>query len=138
MDALFSALKEFDFDKMLPELGAYVSGLKFWSWVLMMVGPVLLLVLGVLYLKCPPKDSSCKWAFSNKKTRENPDLWDKAHKLGGKIWLALGAVLCVVGIVLGLLFLAFDALTAATFAVWVIGIELVLIIASRILIASKI
>lgn len=138
MDALFSALKEFDFEKMLPELGAYVGGLKFWAWVLVMVGPVLLLVLGIRYSKNPPSDVNCSWAYANKRIKSDRALWEKAHREAGKTWIALGAVLTAAGLICGILFLIVNALAAATIALWVVVIELVLILGSKFVINGKI
>ena len=134
MDALFSALKDFDFEKMLPKLDAYVGGLKFWAWLLLMVGPVLLLVLGILYTKNPPSDPNCSWAYGNKRIRSDRALWDRAHKLAGRTWMLLGGGLTCVGLLCGIIFMVVNALAAATIAVWVIVIELVLILGSKLLI----
>ena len=137
MDGLFSALKEFDFEKMLPELGAYVGGLKFWAWVLVMVAPVLLLVLGIRYSKNPPRDVNCSWAYANKRIRNDRALWEKAHREAGKTWTALGAVLTAAGLICGVLFFIVNALAATTIAVWVLVIELALILGSKLLINGK-
>lgn len=137
MGGLFTALKEFDFEKMLPELGAYVGGLKFWAWVLLMVAPVVLLVLGIRYSKNPPSDRNCAWAYANKRIRNDGALWVKAHREAGKTWTALGAVLVAAGLVCGILFFVVNALAATTIAVWVLVIELVLILGSKLIINGK-
>ena len=131
MDGLFTALKAFDFEKMLPELGAYVGGLKFWAWVLLMVAPVLLWVLGTLYTKRPPEDFDCAWAFGGKRAKESRKNWEKAHRLAGKAWTSIGTIMCGVGVFCGILFFMVNALAAATIAVCMIVLELILIVASR-------
>lgn len=137
MDALFSALKEFDFEKMLPALGAYVGGLKFWAWVLLMVTPVLLLVLGTLYTKRPPESFDCAWAFGGKRAKESRKNWEKAHRLAGKSWTSVGAILCGVGILFGILFFIVNALAATIIALCMIAVELIFVVASRISIDKK-
>ena len=137
MEVLFSFLKTFDFDKMLPNIGVYAAGLKFWAWVLLMVAPVLLFLLGTRYTKNPPSDPNCFWAYANKKIQNDRELWEKVHKIAGKSWTALGAILSVVGLVCGVLFLIVNALAATTIAAWVIVIELVLILCSKSAINKK-
>lgn len=131
MDGLFSFLKSFDFEKMLPEMGAYVFGLKFWAWVLLMVGPVMLLAMGIHYGKQPAFDPNNPWAYANRRARKDRKVWDKAHSLAGKSFTSLGGILCGVGIAFGIVFFFVDALIAAILAVLMLVVELVLILISR-------
>ena len=128
---LFTALKEFDFEKMLPEIGAYVGGLKVLAWVLLMAAPVALLVLGARYSKIPAFDPNNCRAFFRKMIGSDRDLWDKAHELAGKSLSTLGGILAGVGVLCGVLFFFVDALAAAIIAVLLILVELVLVLISQ-------
>ena len=131
MDGLFTALKEFDFETMLPEIGAYVVGLKVLAWVLLMAAPVVLLVLGIRYSQKPAFDPNKTWAFSDKYTSSDRDLWDKAHALAGKSWKSLGGIFTAVGVLCGVLFFLIDPLYAAMIAVVLLIVELVAILLSK-------
>ena len=128
---LFTALKEFDFEKMLPDIGAYVGGLKIWAWVFLMAAPVALLVMGIRYSKIPAFDPNNCRVFFRKLIGEDRELWDTAHRLTGRSWTTLGGILMGVGALCGVIFFFVDALAAAIIAVLLIIVELVLVLVSQ-------
>lgn len=130
MDRLFAFLKNFSFEKLLPDLDGYMSTLKTICTILVLVGPLVVLVLGILYKKRPPKDMDSRWGFSNILTRKDPEIWDAAHALTGKIWTIMGAALLAGAVICSILFIWMDVSKAVTVAIWAIGVELVAIVAS--------
>ena len=130
MEAIVSLLKNFDLNALLPELSSFIGGLKLWLFLLLLVGPVLLLVLGAAYYFKPPKEANYAWGFRTYFTMGSVEVWQFTQRLAGMIWLILGGALTVIMLIVGLILNGQDAGTLATGAIWCVGIELALVVSS--------
>ena len=130
MKALFSLLKDFDFAAMLPDLDTFVGRVELMVRLLVLAGPVLLLVLGAMYYFKPPKEANYAWGFRTYFGMGSVEVWRFTQKIAGLCWIALGGVLTVIMLIVGLFYGGMNAMEIVTSAVWCVGIELVLVIAS--------
>lgn len=130
MEAIVSLLKNMDLAKLLPELDAFIGTLKFWLLVMILAGPLLLLIFGLLYYYKPPKEANHALGFRTYFTMGSIEVWQFAQKIAGICWMFLGGGLTVVMLVVGLILNANTAYVMAVGAIWCVSIELVLVIVS--------
>lgn len=137
MGSIISFLKTFDIAKLLPNMGTFLTGIEVWMVVLMMVGPLLMLGLGLLYYYKPPKEANFSWGFRTYFSMGSVEVWQFTQALAGKIWTLLGAALSVVVLVLSILLCVTCSARGVTIgAVWIVSIELALVVASWVWINS--
>ena len=53
MESITQLLEDVEFANILPEIGKFIGGLRFWTLVLSLIVPVVLLVLGLCYYRNP-------------------------------------------------------------------------------------
>ena len=137
MEAITGFLEDFDFAKLLPEIGKYVSGLRLWINIIMLLGPVVLLAFGLCYFFRPVKTPSEKLGFRIPCVMEDTEAWLYAQKLAGNTFMYLGGALSVVSVVLTLVFLGLDTLTLALCAVLWIGVQTIAVVVCYFSLRSK-
>lgn len=123
-------LKDFDLAALLPSLDAFEGTAKFLLWILMAVGPVLMLLLGVMYYAKPPAEANFSWGFRTYFGMSSVAVWRYTQRIAGMCWIVLGGAMAAVALFLGFLFLPLHAGAAAVIAIWVVSIELILVILS--------
>ena len=95
-EALNKFLNDFDIGALLPNLTKLSGWIEAIMRLAVMVGPIVLLVLGLLYLASPPKEANhsagfrCWWGMASL------DAWQFTQKAAGITWTVLGTVLTVV------------------------------------------
>ena len=96
MEALTSFFDNFDLAKFVPPIDAILSKLvpiMTWSVV---IGPVILLVLGLVYLFLPPKEANHRFGFRTWFGMGSVEAWRFTQKIAGLVWGSLGLILTVV------------------------------------------
>jgi len=130
MEAIVSLLKNMDLKKLLPDLASFIGTIKFWLLLLILAGPILLLIFGLLYFFKPPKEANHGWGFRTYFTMGSVEVWLFAQKLAGFCWMILGGALTVAMLITGLILNGGSAYTMAVGAIWCISIELALVVIS--------
>lgn len=68
-------------------------------WIFMFVfclfQPVLMIAMGNVFLKCPPKNINDIYGYRTTMSGKNQETWDFAHHYCGKVWHKVGWVLFV-------------------------------------------
>lgn len=136
MDIVVSLLKGFDVENLMPPLGSFLSGIKFWMILLMLVGPLLMLALGAMYYYKPPKEANFSWGFRTYFTMGSVEVWQFTQRLAGRMWMVLGGIMSGATLVLGVLLSFISAQAVTIGAVWIVLAELVLVVGSWIAINS--
>lgn len=101
------ALKELmtglgDMESLLPDLNKMLTGLVPLIRAAVLAGPIVLLVLGLVYLFLPPREANhyvgfrCWWGMSS------VEIWRFTQKLAGITWTAMGLVLGIIAFAGGL------------------------------------
>ena len=138
MDQITGFLEDLDFAKLLPEIGRFLSDLRFWIWVLMALGPLVLLVKGLLYYYRPVQQPDEKRGYQLNIAMDSVKVWRFTQRTAAVVYMVMGGVMTGVSLVLSLIGLAFSELTLATLAViWLIA-EVVLVVLSRSAIRRKV
>lgn len=125
MDKL-KELLALDPSALLPELPGLLEKLApLCRWAVMVV-PVLLTVLGLVYLFLAPREANhelgwrCWWGMSS------VAVWRFAQKLSGIVWTAMGVVMGIVMFIIGTGYPTFDPdellMKAVLALVWQIGL----------------
>ena len=130
MDAIRSLLDLFDIANYLPNLTLFAGTAKLILWILMLVGPALMTLLGLTYYLKPPAEANFSWGFRTYFGMGSVEAWRYTQKVAGLCWIVVGGAMAAVILGMGLFMLALNAGQAAVMAMWAVGIELVLIIAS--------
>ena len=138
METIRSLLDLLDIANYLPELSAFAGGTKLILWLLMLVGPVIMVGLGILSFTKPASEANYSWGFRSYFVMGSVEAWRYAQRLAGLCWLALGGGMTVIALGLGFLALVFNAGQTAVMALWGVGAELLLVVASWIFVNAMV
>lgn len=134
MSDILSFFQDFDFAKLLPEPGDFMNSLEGWTRFFVLLGPLVLLGLGIWYYYCPPKEANYRAGFRTYFGMGSVEAWMFAQKLAGKAYLILGGVLTAVMLVISLFFSGKNAMATMITALICVIVELLLVIAVWVLI----
>ena len=95
-ETLKSLINDFDPMKLIPDLGNLLGWLELAIRISVMVGPVILLVLGLWYLILPPKEANHFAGYRFYWGMGSVDAWRFTQRFAGLVWAGLGLVLTVV------------------------------------------
>lgn len=128
-----TALFEVDLTKFVPEMGTLLERLQRFAGIAILVGPLVMLVLGLWYLLLPPKEANHKAGFRTYFGMGSVEAWRFTQKIAGLSWSAMGLVLTVVMAVIRGGYKAKTAMEVATSAarclVWQVVLILVVYVA---------
>ena len=72
-------------------------------WLFMMICnlmiPVLMIVIGKMFIKNPPKTINGIYGYRTSRSRKNQDTWDFAHLYCGKLWWKIGWVMLPLAVI---------------------------------------
>ena len=125
MEALKSAFENMDFSALIPDLGTVLGWVELLLRICVMLGPILVLGFGLLFLLAPPKEANyglgfrCWWGMASLAA------WQFTQRLAGMVWSAMGAVMTIV---MALLCLSLEsaepmemAVQAGIYILWELG-----------------
>lgn len=110
MEKLMAIFDGFDIEKLgeqLPSVEALMQGLKGWVTLLVLIGPMLMLGLGIYYLFFSPKEANHCVGYRFFYAMSQVQVWQYAQRLAGIAYTALGLILLVI---MGLVSLSFGSL----------------------------
>ena len=93
-------MDNFDPASLLPDLTNVVGVVELIVRIAMLVGPVVLLVMGLLYFLVSPKEANYHFGYRCFYGMGSVEAWQFCQKLAGIVWAALGLVLTVVMLLL--------------------------------------
>ena len=96
IDSLKQLMDEFDPASLLPQLDTLVGKVELVMRIAVMVGPVLLLLLGIVYLFLSPREANYYLGYRCYFGMGSVNAWRYAQKLAGIVWGVLGLILTVV------------------------------------------
>ncbi|MBQ3021615.1 MAG: SdpI family protein [Bacilli bacterium] len=99
--------------------------------------PLLMIIVGFLMFKFPPKKINCIIGYRTKISMKNEKNWNYANKYCGKVWQYLGILMFSTSIILvGLTFLNFIVLSEKIITIIII-LQVIIIIVSIYFIENK-
>lgn len=96
IEDLKSLMDGFDPASLLPELDSVVGKVEFVTRIAVMVGPIVLLALGLAYLFLAPKEANYRFGYRCYFGMGSVEAWRFTQRMAGLIWGTLGLVLTVV------------------------------------------
>lgn len=65
-----------------------------------LIMPILMIGMGNVFLKNPPKDINEVYGYRTKRSMKNQETWDFAHQYCGKVWRKIGSIMLIISIVI--------------------------------------
>jgi len=114
---MITDLLELDFTGLVPPLDTMLSDLRAWiSWALM-IGPLILLALGIYYLVSPPKEANHKAGFRSYYAMGSLTAWRYAQRLAGWTFGGIGLGLSIAMGIVCLVLIGAEAITVMNTAI---------------------
>ena len=101
MDAITS-LFDLDMSGFVPSMGGLTAFLKVFTFIALLIGPVLMLVYGYLNLKRPTAEADRKFGPRIFHSAGSADAWQFTQRLAGLVFGGLGLVLTAVMLVVAI------------------------------------
>ncbi len=138
MDAIMEILADFDLAAFLPEVNTLLGWLELFLRLCVMVGPLLLLGYGLVYLLVPPKEANYSVGHRFWWSMASLDAWKFTHNLVGIVWSAMGLLLTLIMAVICNAFRRMDTMamvwTAVKCLLWELGLTLASVLAVNIVV----
>lgn len=128
MDDILSLLQDFNVANFLPAPEKFLKSLEGWIRLAVLIGPLVMLGLGLWYYYKPPKEANYSVGFRTYYGMGSIQAWRFTQKLAGACYILLGGGLTVIMFVISLFFNGNSALATVNAAMWCILVELILIL----------
>ena len=96
MDKLAELVSDFDMEKFMPELDSVIGWVELLSRVAVMIGPVLVLIFGLIYFFIPPKEANHTLGYRFYWGMGSIQAWRFTQRLAGLAWMGMGLILSVI------------------------------------------
>ena len=96
IDDLKKVLEESDLGAVLPDLNAIMDKMAPIMRIALLAGPIILLVLGLLYLFASPKEANYKFGYRCYFGMGSVRAWRYSQRLAGIVFAGVGLILTVV------------------------------------------
>ena len=93
-------MDNFDPASLLPDLGTVVGKVEFITRIAVLAGPIMLLVMGILYFFASPKEANYRFGYRCYFGMGSEEAWRFTQRLAGFVWAALGLALTVVMLII--------------------------------------
>ena len=120
----------FDPAALLPDLSTVLGRVELIARIAVVLGPIVLLVLGLAYLFLSPREANHYFGYRCYFGMGSVEAWRFSQRLAGMVWTALGLVLTVVMVIISTGFKGKEAMDMATSAVWCLVWQVALVAVS--------
>ena len=125
----------------VPDAGTLVDKVLPIAKILVVAGPVIMLILGLLYLFAAPREANHHFGYRCYFGMGSEQAWRFTQRIAGIVWTALGAVMTLAMLIVTARFPGLDVLEMLTSAATSVVVEaLVLLVATiiiRIIVAAR-
>ena len=129
MDKITALFEKLDLTKLVPQMDSLLDKLQIVTTVALLIGPAVMLFLGLWYLLTPPKEANHYAGFRTWFGMGSVRAWRATQKIAGMVWGGCGLILSVI---MWLISRGFDKLDVMQMAdraficlLWQIGVALV-------------
>ena len=129
---LISKLFDMDLSKLVPQLPGFLGLLHTLLALAVLIGPILMVALGALYLFKPAPEANYKYGFRTYFGMGSIEAWQFSQKIAGLIFGALGALLLIIMFIVVLTLIKKDLFQIAGTAIVCLIWEAVLALAARV------
>ena len=99
IDDFKTLMDEFDPASLLPELDTLVGKIALVARIAVLVGPLLLVVMGLLYMFAAPKEANYHFGYRCYYGMGSDSAWRFTQRIAGLVFSALGLILGIVMLV---------------------------------------
>lgn len=96
MDKLLSLFDNFDLAKLLPDLQKVFSDIRTWAGLLVLIGPLVLLGVGLYYMFLTPREANHRTGFRTPFGMGSVSAWRFTQRIAGLVYAGLGLILLIV------------------------------------------
>ena len=93
-------MDNFDPASLLPDLSSVVGIVEFVTRIAVLAGPIVLLVMGILYFFVSPKEANYHFGYRCFFGMGSEEAWRFTQRLAGLVWGALGLVLTILMVII--------------------------------------
>ena len=141
IDDLKTLMDEFEPASLLPELDTILGKAELITRIAVMIGPIILLILGLAYLLLSPKEANYYFGYRCYFGMGSVEAWRFTQRLAGIIWTLLGLALTAVMFLVCGGFRGMEMMemmnTAVTCVLWEAGLVLVSWLAINTIVALR-
>ena len=114
---IITKLFDLDLSKFVPEMPVFLGGLRAILVLAVLIGPILLVTLGAMYLLRPAPEANFKYGFRTYFGMGSVEAWKFSQKIAGLAYGGLGAVLLLIMFIVVLTFFKKDLFQIANSAI---------------------
>lgn len=126
MDKLAELVTDFEVESLLPELDTVIGRIELATRLAVLIGPLLILVLGLIYYFAPPKEANHRFGYRFYWGMGSMEAWQFTQRLAGVVWAGLGLILTLIMLLICAGYRGMDAMEMANSAVacvlWELGL----------------
>ena len=134
-------MDNFDPASLLPDLTNVVGIVEFITRIAVIAGPIVLLVMGLLYFFLSPKEANYHFGYRCYFGMGSENAWQFTQRLAGLIWMGLGLILTVIMVIISSGFKGKDIMdvisSGFTCLIWEIALTAVSCIAINVLVMLR-
>ena len=119
---------------VVPDAGTVVDKILPIAKVLVVAGPVIMLILGLLYLFAAPKEANHHFGYRCYFGMGSEQAWRFTQRIAGMTWIALGSIMTVAMLIVTSRFPKLDVLEMLTSAATSLVTEALVLLAATIII----
>ena len=125
---IFSFLQDFDMAKLLPAPDKYLRIVEGWTRVGLLLCPLLLLGMGLWFLRRPPQSVDAKLCIRTKWSMASQRAWQITHRVAALRFTFAGGIMAVLVLVLSLFFRLFGTMAMMHIALICMILELLVVL----------
>ena len=95
-DSIKQMMDNFDPATLLPDLSGMAETVQTVAGFAVVIGPLILLVMGLAYLFLSPKEANYRFGYRCYYGMGSVEAWRYTQRMAGAIWAALGALLTAI------------------------------------------
>lgn len=118
IDSIKEAMDGFDPQALMPEMDTIFSKILLVCRTAVIIGPVLLLILGLMYLFLTPKEANYYLGYRCYFGMGSDKAWQFTQRIAGLVFCGLGGVLTVVMLIMALSFGHMESMDMVWRTVW--------------------
>lgn len=138
IDQVVALVDEFNLASVFPAMDTVIGWVTLLAWLCALAAPVTMLILGLRYRYAPPEKANYKSGYRFFYGMGSPEAWKYTQQLAGVVWTLLGGGMAAIMLLLCLFFGLMNPITMVSVVLWSVAIQLVLIIASCVVINKKV
>ena len=89
-------MDNFDPATLLPDLSTMVGKVEFITRIAVLAGPIVLLVMGILYFFLSPKEANYRFGYRCYFGMGSEEAWRFTQRFAGLVWAVVGLVMTIV------------------------------------------